>query len=217
MRPTLGQEVLALYRATFWKSVAEGKALPLLIPYHLLGAFVVPTLWLAIPHTKRPWLYQTRWLVMAFIILFDIHVARTASSANMAFAYAAGLTAAWGVIMNMNLLIWTRPQFEAARAMRRQKLAGSPSSQARQDVFSVKETSGSTAVIEGRTHQRRQNTTELECLSKREADASDTNRGGTNDRYVYEYYWQSFPEQASFWIRLGWAADLVCSFRGSGM
>ncbi|KYK55587.1 hypothetical protein DCS_07550 [Drechmeria coniospora] len=106
------------YRSAFRQAVADGQAKPLLIPYSVLGAFIVPALWLTIPHTHRPWLYQTRWLVVAFVVLFNINVARQSSSTNMACAYAAGLMASWGVVLNMNLLVWKRPQFEAARAIR---------------------------------------------------------------------------------------------------
>jgi len=56
-------------RSAFTQAVADGRAKPLLMPYSLLGAPVLLILWLAIPHTRRPWLYQTRWLVVAFIQL----------------------------------------------------------------------------------------------------------------------------------------------------
>ncbi|KHN99862.1 uncharacterized protein MAM_01786 [Metarhizium album ARSEF 1941] len=93
----LGEAVRTSYRTAFLDALNEGRAKPLIIPYSILGAPVIPTLWLTIPHTSRPWLYQTRWLVMAFVTCFNVHVTRTASSTNFACA---------------------RPQFEAARVIK---------------------------------------------------------------------------------------------------
>lgn len=32
----------------------------------------------------------------------------------------------------------------------------------------------------------------------------------------YEYYWQEYPIDASFWVRFNWAFDIVSSFRLTG-
>ncbi|PFH59673.1 hypothetical protein XA68_12025 [Ophiocordyceps unilateralis] len=175
--PTASSMVIALdqVRAAYYdavsKAVATGRGMPLLIPYSLLGTLIVPALWLAVPHLHRPVLYQTRWLVVAFCLAFNTHVIVTSSSDSYAISYVIGLVAAWGIMSTMHLLVWSRPQFDALRAVKASKL----SQPAPADVKHSKP-----------------------------APLSDT------------FYWQPFPADAPFLDRLGWAVDLISSFRGIG-
>ncbi|KAI0395059.1 hypothetical protein F5Y17DRAFT_425052 [Xylariaceae sp. FL0594] len=109
------------YRSQVRARVAAGDAIPFVIPLHLVTYFLVPTLYLAIPHKERPWLYRTRWLVLAFVTGFNWYLASNTVSLNFATGYAAGLLPAWGVIWNFTLLAWTRPQWDAKRVVRRRK------------------------------------------------------------------------------------------------
>lgn len=183
------------YRISFMEAVADGSATPLLIPYILLGTFVAPALWLTIPHIRRPILYQTRWLLMAFIIVFNARLTRQSSSTNLAFAYAIGLTTGWGIILNLNLLIWTRPQFDAARAIK------SPRRLRRAKTTYVSAEKNPPCKAQSST-------------SERDARIFETSelREAADDVFV----WQPFPADGSFLQRLGWVLDLWCSFRGSG-
>lgn len=199
--PRAATALLAAHTAVFQHAVAAGRATPLVLPYSLLGAFILPTLWLAVPHARRPWLYRTRWLVMAFVVLFNLVVVRHTSSANVAFAYGVGLMASWGLISNANLLVWKRPQFESARAVRvvRKGLAG--------DGAGYGEARNGQALHSASLRRRHNGETPEE---KRERVADD---GHAEDELV----WEPFPEHASFWYRLNWALDLQVCFRGSGI
>ena len=203
-RPTpemnrLDNAVRTSYRTALAEALADGRAKPLLIPYSLLGAFIVPMLWLTIPHSRRPWLYQTRWLVMAFAVIFNVNVALYSSSTNMACAYAAGLMATWGTISSLNLIIWKRPQFEAARAVKVPR------------VPEEKGTNGAAGQGTGSLNQegpRMRKSEGVAAVSKVEELAED------DDKEMW--VWQPFPAEASFLERFGWVLDLTCSFRASG-
>ncbi|KAI1336924.1 membrane bound O-acyl transferase family-domain-containing protein [Xylariaceae sp. FL0016] len=104
-----------LYRAQFRANVAAGAATPFIVPLHFLGIWILPTLYLAIPHKDRPWLYRARWLVLAFTTALHLHMILYTSSMNFAAAYGVGLLAAWATVWNFTVLVWTRPQWDARR------------------------------------------------------------------------------------------------------
>ncbi|KJZ73515.1 hypothetical protein HIM_07071 [Hirsutella minnesotensis 3608] len=189
------------HRARFHQAVRDGDALPLLIPYSLLGVFVLPVLWLAIPHTRRPWWYQTRWLVAVAGVAFNLHIISTCSSGNLPFSYASGLMAAWGIIWSLNLLIWTRPQFDAARVVKVTRPA-------QRSVLALESPSTSRnnnlASPEQGAVKRRTNKSVEPSLFKQDGAAEDV------------YVWQPYPVDGPYLQRLGWALDLVTSFRGAG-
>jgi hypothetical protein len=107
------------YRAAFNAAVAAGEVKPLVIPWSFVGSFFLPLLYLSIPHTNRPWLYRMRWLVAAAVVYLNARLLQTTSAVNEAVAFAVGLLAVWGTISALRLLIFTRPQWEAARVERR--------------------------------------------------------------------------------------------------
>ncbi|KAH8675687.1 membrane bound O-acyl transferase family-domain-containing protein [Xylariales sp. PMI_506] len=106
------------YRARYFEDVQDGNATPFIFHLTILGLYVIPTLYLAIPHKKRPWLYRARWLVLALTTTFHIWMMRNIRSSNFAFAYGSGLMASWGIVSNFTLLVWTRPQWDAKRVER---------------------------------------------------------------------------------------------------
>ncbi|KAI2629862.1 hypothetical protein GGR54DRAFT_628291 [Hypoxylon sp. NC1633] len=110
-----------IYRAEFREDVLASNKKPFLLPLHFLGLWVLPTLYLAIPHKNRPWLYHARWLVLAFVVVFNFDIILNVSSHNFVSAYGAGLIAAWGIIWNFTLLVWTKPQWDAKRVDIRKK------------------------------------------------------------------------------------------------
>ncbi|KAI1868585.1 uncharacterized protein JN550_006160 [Neoarthrinium moseri] len=119
LMPTdLASQYRAIYRAQFKADVAAGTKQPLFFHLLLLGIHIIPALYLAIPHKRRPWLYHARWLVLAATTSFHVWMIRTTSSTNFAFAYGTGLVASWGIIWNFTLLVWTRPQWDAKRVER---------------------------------------------------------------------------------------------------
>lgn len=206
---------LGLYRREYLKAqfkadLAAGTARPLVIPLDLLGTFLLPVIYLCIPHTRRPWLYQMRFAVMALMIWLNYNMMCRASSTNLAAAYLTGLAAAWGTLWGMTLLIWTRPQFEAARVEKRLKTrtaSGNGTSH------------GQNGHSNGRPKQRHADGT----LSKSEGTTEHQSPSQAPDETVtaaltagYEYYWQPYPSASSFGTRLGWVLDHVTSFRGPG-
>ncbi|KAJ3578907.1 hypothetical protein NPX13_g1663 [Xylaria arbuscula] len=107
------------HRDQFRADVQAGITTPLVVPLHLFAYWVVPTLYLAIPHKNRPWLYRARWLVLAFVCAFHYDMTRHVKSLNFAASYGVGVIAAWGTIWNFYLLVWTKPQWDARRVERR--------------------------------------------------------------------------------------------------
>lgn len=207
----LDEEVRAMYRDTFRASVARGEKMPLVVPYSLLGAFIIPIAWLTIPQARYPWVYSTRWLIALFVIVFNVHVTQRTSSDNIAMAYLTGLLAAWGIIYNLNIIIWTRPQLTAARIIRRKTtdLAtenGSIVSKHPDPNMYNKE-----SIVRRRPAN---GTRSRESMSPPDGEALA--HIATKRKDDFEYVWQPFPVDGRFSERLNWVFDLATSFRGCG-
>ncbi|KAH8884464.1 hypothetical protein GQ53DRAFT_390910 [Thozetella sp. PMI_491] len=191
-----------LYTSTFRASVAAGEARPLVIPYSLAGVFILPVLYLCIPHKRRPWLHHMRYAILAAMVFLNAHLLLRTSSTNMAGAYATGLAAAWGIVWGSTLLLFMRPQFDAARVARRRK------KRKHSDEYSSE------------TIRRGQENGHMPAY--RPGEKSSGGGQVAPDESVaaalieYEYYWQSYPENGSFLERLDWSMDLATAFRGSG-
>lgn len=200
----LGDEVRARYRAIFAQSVAAGQQDLLILPWSILTAFIIPTLWLAVPHT-RGWKRQANWAVVAFVIAFNLRLAWTTSSPNFACGYATGLMASWGIISTLTILVWSSPQEEAARVIRRKRRMGviAANGVAKDDTTQHKEL-GAT----GENGVRRRNGFET---ARTDADAAVAEQ-----RPEHEYVWQSFPANGPWSSRLNWAFDMTTNFRFVG-
>ncbi|KAL0939366.1 uncharacterized protein CTRU02_205976 [Colletotrichum truncatum] len=198
--PFIAAVVRDSYRAIFKARVAAGEAKPFVLPYGIFGSFILPILYMTIPHRKRPWVYAARWLVLAFIIAFNIKIMRETSSTNMSMGYTSGLSAFWGILSNINTFIFTAPQFEFERVARRKRsktLSPKSSSRASSPVTRSNSQSG---------------------LRKRAGSKKRRNQITAPDVNVdeFEYYWQSYPGNGTFLQRLGWVLDLYTNFRGVG-
>lgn len=285
-----------LYRAKFQDEILAGTKEPFLLPLHLLGVWFLPTLYLAIPHKDRPWLYQARWLVLATVVVFNLHMIRNVSSHNFGSAYAVGLIAAWGIIWNFTLLVWTKPQWDAKRvdirrkrkqddveASEDKKMDGSVPATILENGHTTKSTgdqhnshpslsnysqpnesfvkeisreepgfarvsgvetdandaNGAEAVNGFKGRQKRNTTADLPVPSSdalKESTPQKTSQDAVNllqqhgsdisseeidlhklaTDQEFEYYWQEYPQDASFWVRLDWAFDIVSTFRMTG-
>ena len=118
-----------IYTSSFDAAVAAGTARPLVVPYSLFGSFGLPILYLSIPHTNRPWLYRARFLVLAAMLALHVQtITSGTSSSNMAAAYGTGLMISFSTLWGLTLLVWTKPQFEAARVEKRRRTAKRPGS-----------------------------------------------------------------------------------------
>ncbi|KAI0104824.1 hypothetical protein GGR51DRAFT_521376 [Nemania sp. FL0031] len=276
--PDLASTYRELYRARFRGNVRTGTTTPFVVPLHLCAYWVIPTIYLAIPHRHRPWLYRARWLVLAYIFAFNWYMITAVSSLNFASSYGAGLLAAWSTIWSLNLFVWTRPQWDAKRVERRRRIQSarrqgigqgiSKRRGARPDASKLngrvpvlpsiyesaleprwngaepKELLGTEEVggIRRRAAQAKQSAMVLESTGSKEEEVEEMRlmRGidALNDDHndknphldqttvlhlirlareqEYEYYWQEYPADASFWTRLDWAFDIVSSFRLTG-
>ena len=203
----LGLYQRELYRAHFRERVAAGNASLFILPYAALGTFILPILYLTIPHVKRPWLYRTRFALYAFIVAFNLHEMGRSSSTNMAAAYAVGLFQSWGIIWIATVLIWMAPQFEAERIEKR------PRAISAQAGGSSQAGNGHAGAPTSNGHAKTKNVVAAE--NSQAAAAPDEDVAG--NLAEYEYYWQAYPSEAPFLTRLDWAMDLVLAFRGSGM
>ncbi|GAB1310448.1 hypothetical protein MFIFM68171_00658 [Madurella fahalii] len=178
------------YRAAFDAALAAGDAKPLIIPWSFIGPVILPLIYLSIPHTQRPWLYRMRWAVAAAVVYLNVRLLQTTSAGNEAVAYATGLIASWGTIWSLTLLIFTRPQWEAARVQRRPR-----------KKFKAR--------ANGNDNDNDQDKDEF-ALPK----PPDESVAASWPHH--EYFWQRFPANEPFLTRLGWAADLFTAFRGAG-
>ena len=202
--PNLGNIARAEYQALFHKEVAQGLREPLVLPFCLLGPFLLPTIYLAIPHRNRPWLYHARWLIVAFVIVFDLYIVRHMSSYNVATGYAAGLMGIWGILANLNLLVWTNPQADYARIIRVPKDKETTAS----SNGNVLDTNG---IHKNGLRQRK-------SYTNANAPSGDIGtRAKHQDLGDTVCVWQRFPENGTFGERLNWTLDLATNFREVGM
>ncbi|KAG5970703.1 hypothetical protein E4U55_001509 [Claviceps digitariae] len=215
--PPLADVLRATYRQSFLQALQDGSAKPYLIPYSLLGSFIVPMLWLSVPHVSRPWVYQTRWIVLAFVVVFNFHVMSAASSTNFGCAYAIGLWSVHGILQSLELLVWKRPQFEAARVIKVVTPKPKPKSKPEEEADETRLTdalrqNGGTA--KGHAASTDQSLKLRKSTANLPLDKLAQSETMTDDEI--EYRWQKFPAEAPFLKRLGWALDLMLSLRGAG-
>ncbi|SPJ73259.1 uncharacterized protein FTOL_02989 [Fusarium torulosum] len=203
--PNLGDIARAEYKALFDTAVAEGTREPLVLPFCILGPFVLPTIYLAVPYRNRPWLYHARWLVVAYVVVFDLNLVRRMSSYNVAPAYAAGLMGIWGILATLNLLVWTNPQADYARIIR---IPRNKQTQTLSNGSSNENTNGSTqenALRQRKPHAEAHAPSGDIGTRAKHADLEDT-----------VCVWQRYPENGSFVERLNWTFDLATNFREIG-
>ncbi|KAM0493826.1 hypothetical protein ACHAP8_009048 [Fusarium lateritium] len=205
--PDLGNIARAEYKALFDNAIANGIKEPLVLPFCLLGPFLLPTIYLAIPHRNRPWIYHARWLIFAFVAVFDLYLIWHMSSFNVAPAYASGLMGIWGILANLNLLVWTNPQSGYARIIRVSK-----------DKATTTASNGSTRNGVLNTNGNRENGLR-QRKSRADSIAPSGDIGTRAKRQDLEdtvCVWQKFPENGSFGERLNWTLDLATNFREVG-
>ncbi|KAF4455058.1 hypothetical protein F53441_2497 [Fusarium austroafricanum] len=202
--PNLGNLARAEYKALFDTAVAKGTREPLVLPFCLFGPFLLPIVYLAIPHRNRPWLYHARWLVVVSVIAFDLFMIRNMSSSNVAPAYASGLMGGWGILATLNLLVWTNPQADYARIIKVSK-----DSKAQTSSKGVPN-NGNGLIQENGLRQRK---------SHIGIDAPSRDNGicAKHEAPIGTIYaWQKFPENGSLGERLNWTLDLATNFRQIG-
>ncbi|KAJ4259139.1 hypothetical protein NW757_002469 [Fusarium falciforme] len=149
---------------------------------------------------NRPWLYRSRWLIVGFVVAFDANMIRTMSSMNVACAYASGLMGIWGILSTLNLLVWTDPQSNYARAV---KLVKDSTKMNGASKHHVKETNGSS---------------KEDGLRQRKTGSIPEAKDGEEPSRLEDSgcVWQTFPENGSFGERLNWTFDLATNFRKIG-
>ncbi|KAI0409744.1 hypothetical protein F4802DRAFT_604398 [Xylaria palmicola] len=219
--PDLASTYQELYRARILADAQAGITTPFVVPFHLLAYWIVPTLYLALPHRGRPWLYRARWLVLAFVCVFNWHMVRHVTSPNFAVSYGVGLVAAWTTIWSFTLLVWTRPQWDAKRVERRRRVEPEPKCNGPTNVTQARtDENDKVDGVRSRAAHARLCVAAIENTKDAE-DTADIAPAMAELRRLaqvqeYEYYWQAFPADASFRTRLGWAFDIVSSFRLTG-
>ncbi|KAG8165413.1 hypothetical protein KVR01_005688 [Diaporthe batatas] len=229
----LGEYARVLYRRHFAHEFALGTVKPLIIPQSVLVTFGLPILYFTIPHRNRPWLFRARYLLMLFIVLYNARESFVTTSPNFAMGYAVGLMQAWGIIWNMTLLVFMKPQFDAERVEKRRarpsanghaaRVNGSSNGDARasgadDNVRPVQNSSNGHVVtgVNGNSKAPPAQTQESLHAGHTIADHVPDEDVARSLAEGYEYYWQSYPEQDPWLTRLDWSFDLVTSFRGTG-
>ncbi|PHH61273.1 hypothetical protein CDD81_503 [Ophiocordyceps australis] len=195
----------AVYRAPFARDVASGQAHPFVIPYTILSSFALPALWLAIPHVGRPWLYRSRWIVVALVLVVNRYLLLRSSSENFGLAYATGLTLAWGFATCFDLLILRTPQVDEARILKvpaAQALPKHPQNASEE----------SSRVVNGQDSASPSLRRRHDKLGSNATNHYSTKLPPDTETYI----WEPYPRDASFLYRLGWSLDLIISLRGAG-
>ncbi|KAL1879939.1 hypothetical protein VTK73DRAFT_6635 [Phialemonium thermophilum] len=221
-------------RANYLAAEAAGTLRPFVLPFDLVGTFLLPGLYLCFPHVDRPWLYAARYVVLALAAYLDLLMVvgggpgggiPAVSSEGVGTAWAAGLFAAWGFLWALTLLVFTRPQWDAARVEWRRRRREKPGENARRqlpengkdDVAPVLQINGNGSV----THARRNGAVLKKTSASASATCEEVSRAP--DESVaealaagYEYYWQAYPADEPFLLRAGWVADISTAFRWPG-
>lgn len=217
----LGEYVRIAYRRHFAHEFALGSVKPLIIPQSVLVTFGLPILYYTIPHRNRPWLFRARYLLMMCIILYNARESFVTTSPNFAVGYAVGLMQAWGIIWNMTLLVFMKPQFDAERIEKRRArpsendhvgVNGFTNGRARMSGAeeNMRPMQNGNSKAPAQTQQKSLQTEHTKAVDAPDEDMARSLAQG------YEYYWQSYPEQDSWLTRLDWSFDLVTSFRSTG-
>ena len=239
--PPSHRVVTATYRAVFSAEVEKGTIRPYVpLTYHSYGLLLLFA-YLCVPHTTRPWLYKARWGVLAVIWWWQWKAMWEASSMSMAFGYANGLVAAWGMMWTATWLVWCRPQFDARRVERRRiqtrrmergeigdsggaqngiLLAsnGGISDQAgqlRPNGAATREANGNADLRERTKANGNAKSEATEHTNGHiKSDDSESSHEVGKESEEWEYYWQSYPD--NFAGRFDWVMDLLVNFRGPG-
>ncbi|KAM3512348.1 hypothetical protein MY11210_003987 [Beauveria gryllotalpidicola] len=206
---SLAPLALAGYRAAFLREVAQGHRRHIVLPQALLTTLILPIVWIAVPHHHdRSWLYRSRWLVFALAFLANCEQAARASSVNAAWAVISGLMSTYGTMLCFQHIILTNPQRDAARIIRvacgKEAECDAPPPH---HAFVKPEHAAARETAATKSHIR--------LRGGANGTASRNVSRSENGRHVC-YIWQRFPSEAPLLDRLGWAADLVLSFRASG-
>jgi hypothetical protein len=210
----LADKIRLLHREQYRMAELDGSKRPFLVPLAFVGYYMIPTLYLAIPHKNRPWLYRARWVVLAFTTYLNLELILGTSSVNVITSYAAGLIGAWAIIWNFTLLVWTRPQWDAKRIRK------VPSKGRRGDDVVHHNSAGhagteSNGRVKTNGHasehlRERKPNGNAEVIGDKALESND------HDDQGFIYVWQDFPEKSPLVDRLDWAFGLVGCFRMTG-
>lgn len=134
------------------------------------------------------------------------------SSTNAAWAVVSGLMGTYGTMLCFHHMIVTNPQRDAARII---KVAGRrdlDTSHTNLDNVTGPLHASAPAKLDVAPGTKSRCGEQVEESSPTKLRPS----GKFEDSGHFDYVWQRFPSEAPFLDRLGWAADLVLSFRGAG-
>ncbi|EGO53690.1 hypothetical protein NEUTE1DRAFT_93246 [Neurospora tetrasperma FGSC 2508] len=164
----------------------------------------------------------------------------TTASACTALSYAAGLMGGWGTIWGLETVVFGGYQGVAMRVRRRVR-TGRVNGQEEGVEGELKngivngnlntETNGNGNGNPDTANLRRRNlkgsgkvassaSTDTEMQSPGENEHKEKGKRWTVDETIdldkYEYYWEPYPDNGTFWERLDWVMDMFNSFRGAG-
>ncbi|TVY26061.1 hypothetical protein LHYA1_G004279 [Lachnellula hyalina] len=204
-------EVAAVYRQEFYKQVAEGSLRPIVFPYHLYGLLLLLT-YLCIPHTKRPYLYKARWLVLGAIAAFQCKTLCDTSSASITTAFGAGLVSAWVLVLSVTWLVFYRPQFDSMRVEFRMESGFGNGGRRAEGDGEQADTYRDAVFVKNSHLRRRKGANGYTNGEAKEGVHEEAPKTGS--LHLSEYYWQSYPDKLS--ERIDWVMDHLLNFRGPG-
>ncbi|KAI6247012.1 hypothetical protein HI914_04856 [Erysiphe necator] len=193
-------EIHSSYHKLFAEQIYQGARRPLVFPYNFLSIFILAT-YLCIPHKQNPTIYAARWPIFMFIIWFESRMIKETSGVGLAEGYIAGLVSAHAILSSGLWLIFKKPQWDAQRIERK--------------LVRVTQDTSKPQVLEKLPLGRKSQHQNLGNGSARKSKEHDSDVWKRNEnKYMYEYYWQPYPE--TFGKRISWVIDLVLSSRGLG-
>lgn len=206
---------LASHRSALLRQVEDGHRRHIVLPQALFASLVLPIVWVAIPHNTRPWLYRSRWLAFALALVVNYEQAARASSTNMAWAVVSGLMSTYGTMLCFQHMILTNPQRDAARII---KVPCSKDSNRTCTNDGESKAPSHIPVKLERAARCEPAATQPPFRARGEAGSPTELRSTSRPETCSPscYIWQRFPSEAPLLDRLGWATDLVLSFRGAG-
>lgn len=158
---------------------------------------------------------------------------KTTASACTAIAYAAGLMCGWGTIWGLEMVVFGGYQGWAMRVRRRLRRSrgggdgnGEKGDEKEDDGEKQKgvegnlnggaSMNGNDVNTNGNTIRKRKTQQSQSPGEKHEEKGKKWTVDETVDLEKYEYYWEPYPDNGTFWERLDWVMDIFNSFRGAG-
>lgn len=184
--------------------ISQGTYLPLTSSSFAWGLLLLFCFFL-VPPTSRFHNRFTRYIVFAAVLSWHTYLVTCFQAKSVAVVYGAGISSAWGTLWAATLLVFRDAKTEFKRLEQRE-IAGD---------------GGNSDVNATTTQHSLRHKADESDLRKRAQVSEHKSEANVpipqpEHRDNFEYIWQSYPTQPTFWHRFCWNLDLLTNFRGLG-